>query len=500
MDELVQDLVSALDDSSLWKEEIDEQGDMSAASSAIDRELYRKRRTRKRRTASTSSHLVSSILNNLVVVNQIHSPRSSSSLDEAVKDYVESFTANCSDESDSYTNVWNTKLKNVVLSSGLQDRVHHKRVFKQATPCNCESDSHTENGITIPVLRKHRKKKLKRMTVDSSLPGLLRSSPGSNSASCNDNHKNKQLSKSIPHPSGEETHKMSCKTTKLKKEQKTAITCLVCYQKSCDKLFHNHTQDKNGLCLTNSGNDKVMQCDKANLKADEVVSCQCDCHANLNKDESSISSTSSNSDTDSANFTQDDVGVDGDDEMTDFYAETDGGPVWGIPNLCGMRCPSWSSKDESMWAHQAEDAGIPGGPYVFDEKIKRFVTGSMHISEYSRRGFHARNNRLPGMAARSVRRGRRRAKVKKAKEKRDMDFRASLSKLSLSERSKRIKLDEIKETFYSHQDWSSNKFMPSVPTPQGTSTENIENGINIEGSESQNVEKATGSSHMLNEP
>lgn len=485
MDELVQDLVSALDDSSMKKEEIDEHGDMSATSETIDRELYRKRRTRKRRTASTSSHLVSSIFNNLVVVNQIHSS-CSSSLDEAVKDYVESFTANCSDESDSHANTWNNRLKNVVLSTGLQDRVHHKRVFKQATPCNCESDSHTENGITIPVLRKHRKKKLKRMTIDGSPPGLLRDSQGPASGSCDENHKRKQPNKSTPYPSAEETDKMCCKTTKLKKERKGTITCLICYQKSCDKLIlSNNMYERNGL-LTLVPNDNIsMKTDKANSIEEEIQSCQCNCHLNQGKDESSISSTSSNSDTDSANFTQDDAGGDGDDEMTDFYAESDNGPVWGIPNICGMRCLPWSrglrnSKDETLWTHKIEESNLPGNPYVYDEKIKRFVTGPLHITDHSRRGFHARNNRLPGLAARSIRRGRRRAKVKKVKEKKELDFHSSLSlsKLSLSERSKRIKLDEIKETVCNNQDWSSNKFIPSFKATQSTSVNDIDNNMN----------------------
>nr|CAB3250465.1 G patch domain-containing protein 2 [Phallusia mammillata] len=88
-------------------------------------------------------------------------------------------------------------------------------------------------------------------------------------------------------------------------------------------------------------------------------------------------------------------GQDGDDEMTDFYNEP-GGSVCGIPCII----PWW--EDEA----------------VDDIKLKSIISGALPcLTESSQKGFHARVNRLPGMAARSIRRGRRRHKLKKTGEK-----------------------------------------------------------------------------------
>lgn len=475
MDEL-QDLASALEESEL-KKDIDDVGDVSATSPRLDRDLQRKRKTRKRRTTSTSTYLVSSIINNLVVNQNNTSPRSSSSWDEVVKDYVESFTANCSDESDEYMGSLKSRLQNAVLSNTLQVRGHHKRVFKQATPCCCESDSYTENGSALPVLRRHKKKKIKRMTIDSNShgDGLLRES-GDIPADGGDAVKRKK--KGAPRKESNDPHadKMTCKTTKLKRER-TFIPCLLCSRKSCDKSQAENSVKNGPSAISGTKPDESDAAGTADLPKSshkaEDHSCQCRCHVNQ-KDESSISSTSSNSDTDSANFTQDDAGGDGDDEMTDFYAESENGPVWGVPNVCGMRWwphglmqRNGTAKEDSLCLHKMEITDINCTNHFYDNKVKRFVSGSVHMSECSRRGFHARNNRMPGMAARSVRRGRRRAKMKKSKEKsaREQDlleFQSSLSKLSLSARNKRIKLEDNfwKEAYSNRSDWSHRLFQP----------------------------------------
>lgn len=474
MDEL-QDLASALEESEL-KKDIDDVGDVSATSPRPDRDLQRKRRTRKRRTTSTSTYLVSSLINNLVVNQTNTSPRSSSSWDEVVKDYVESFTANCSDESDEYVSSLKSRLQNAVLSNNLQVRGHHKRVFKQATPCCCESDSYTENGSALPVLRRHRKKKIKRMTIDSNChgDGLLRENGDMTLDGTNTVKRKKKGGTQRKEPCDSGPDKMACKTTKLKRE-KTVIPCLLCSQKSCDKLQAENSVRNGPIAIQGTKPDESDTPGTANLPKPSAKSeehgCQCRCHVNR-KDESSISSTSSNSDTDSANFTQDDAGGDGDDEMTDFYAESENGPVWGVPNVCGMRWwphglmqRNTAAKEDALCLHKMDINDINCTNHFYDNKVKRFVSGSVHMSECSRRGFHARNNRLPGMAARSIRRGRRRAKMKKSKEKsaREQDlleFQSSLSKLSLSARNKRIKLEDNfwKEAYSNRNDWTHRLF------------------------------------------
>uniref|UniRef100_H2YLR1 G-patch domain-containing protein n=1 Tax=Ciona savignyi TaxID=51511 RepID=H2YLR1_CIOSA len=82
---------------------------------------------------------------------------------------------------------------------------------------------------------------------------------------------------------------------------------------------------------------------------------------------------------------------DGDDEMTDFYSEP-GGSVCGVPSII----PWWEEET------------------IDETKLRCIINGAMpHLSETAQKGFHSRINRLPGMAARSIRRGRRRYKQKK---------------------------------------------------------------------------------------
>lgn len=347
MDEF-HELASALEEPEA-SQDIDDVEAVSATSSNHERELYRKRRTRKRRTVScTNANIVTNLLNNLVVVKHINkSPRSSSSLDEAVKDYVESLTANCSDETDEYVSSLKSKLKNAMLSNNLQDRIHHKRVFKQATPCCCESDSFTENGSAIPVLRKHKKKRIKRMMIDPTQQ--------EDEEQLDSNRKKKIVKTQQNSCSNEiETDKMKCKTTKTQRERKSSNQCFLCRNKPCQE-----GNDKTiSSVLKNDHQLHLPQESKSNHNLEEKVPCGCRCHTVAGKEESSISSTSSNSDTDSANFTQDDAGGEGDDEMTDFYAESENGPVWGVPAVCQMPLGLKKSSNEDMFYSVRDDLKI----------------------------------------------------------------------------------------------------------------------------------------------
>lgn len=315
MEELPQDLALALDDPSL-KHDSDEQGELSESDMKID--AYRRRKMRKRRTTNAAACQVSISAMGIQLNN---SPKSSSSLDEGARNsrYVESFTANCSDETDERPRPGHL---NGAISRNLPDRSHHKRVFKQAKPCYCESDSHTENAPVYP--RKHRKKKLRRMSVDTN--GACAEHDAGKSSPCihseRRNMRDRRKFRSKLSEGG-----INCENVHLQSknadECQTNGCCCICASQPCDKLLEQTQISHDDL-----SKDHEQISSKAPMQEGVPVSCQCLCHASLGKEDFSHSGSSCNSDTDFANSSP---GGDGDDEMTDFYAESDGGPVFGIP-------------------------------------------------------------------------------------------------------------------------------------------------------------------------
>nr|XP_002130587.1 G patch domain-containing protein 2 [Ciona intestinalis] len=234
MEELVQDLTSALEESEL-KIEVDQE--------SPQHDLFKKRRMRKKRP----------------VINE----------DGIVFKYLET----CSDESSTNTRT--------VISVVCDKRL---------------SGSDTESGFLLPRVRRHRRRKTKRMETDTGFKNYIK-----NKTEC-------------------------CNSTReLNGDRKNEL--------------------ESGISASDDSN--------------EDVSAQ-----------------------------------DGDDEMTDFFNEP-GGSVCGIPSIV----PWWE-----------EDA-------MEDTKLKCIINGAMSsMSDAAQKGFHSRINRLPGMAARSIRRGRRRYKQKKTGE------------------------------------------------------------------------------------
>lgn len=320
MEELPQDLGLALEDFSL-KHDSDEQGYISGSDMKID--MCRRRKMRKRRT--TDILFQNGQCNPCGQLN--NSPKSSSSVDESTRNsrYVESYTAYCSEETDE-----RPRHRPLHRNDGMRtvDRSHHKRIFKQAKPCYCESDSHNENAPVFP--RKQRKKKFRKIVIDAN-DSIL-----------------------VPEDEMKPSSKYPCKTRR--KQQSHAMEGTTDSKNTSPKsrnLNHYWTVRNcgacsNKACSTSSSENVVIS------NIDRDTSCTCRCHNHMAKSDSSLSGSSCNSDTDSANFTPDDMGGDGDDEMTDFYAESDGGSVVGVPH---RSCSHWilrngsSLKDEKVWLY-----------------------------------------------------------------------------------------------------------------------------------------------------
>ncbi|KAM4898290.1 G patch domain-containing protein 2-like isoform 1-T14 [Sylvia borin] len=147
------------------------------------------------------------------------------------------------------------------------------------------------------------------------------------------------------------------------------------------------TSSSHGLCesgenrpfLSNGGRKERMECEADDQKqgSDENMS------------ECETSSVCSSSDT--GLFTNDE-GRQGDDEQSDWFYEGECVPGFTVPNLL----PKWGAD------HRSEVERIDSG------LDKLSVSTFLLPSRPAQRGFHARLNRLPGAAARCLRKGRRR--------------------------------------------------------------------------------------------
>ncbi|XP_069639926.1 G patch domain-containing protein 2-like isoform X6 [Haliaeetus albicilla] len=219
-----------------------------------------------------------------------------------------------------------------------------------------ESDSFTENAPCRPL---RRRRKVKRVTseVAASLQQKLRVS--------------------------EWNYERGCRFKSAKKQRLSRW-----------KENAPWTSSSHGLCesgenrpfLSKGGRKERMECE-----ADEQKQ-----GSDENMSECETSSVCSSSDT--GLFTNDE-GRQGDDEQSDWFYEGECVPGFTVPNLL----PKWGAD------HRSEVERIDSG-------LDKLSDSTFLLpSRPAQRGFHARLNRLPGAAARCLRKGRRRLVGKASK-------------------------------------------------------------------------------------
>ncbi|XP_055571304.1 G patch domain-containing protein 2-like isoform X1 [Falco cherrug] len=345
MDELVHDLASALEQTS-EQNKLDELWEEMALSPRQQRRQLRKRRGRKRRSDFThqAEHAC------------CYSEASESSLDEAVKDCREVLTANFSDSDDMAV-----VKRHPALSATLRSKQHSWH----------ESDSFTENAPCRPL---RRRRKVKRVTseVAASLQQKLRVS--------------------------EWNYERGCRFKSAKKQRLSRW-----------KENAPWTSSSHGLCesgenrpfLSKGGRKERMECEADEQKqgSDENMSewhlssedAKTLMKQSLNPRICCFETSSVCSSSDTGLFTNDE-GRQGDDEQSDWFYEGECVPGFTVPNLL----PKWGAD------HRSEVERIDSG-------LDKLSDSTFLLpSRPAQRGFHARLNRLPGAAARCLRKGRRR--------------------------------------------------------------------------------------------
>ncbi|XP_067152948.1 G patch domain-containing protein 2-like isoform X5 [Apteryx mantelli] len=345
MDELVHDLASALEQTS-EQNKLDELWEEMALSPRQQRRQLRKRRGRKRRSDFThqAEHAC------------CYSEASESSLDEAVKDCREVLTANFSDSDDMAV-----VKRHPALSATLRSKQHSWH----------ESDSFTENAPCRPL---RRRRKVKRVTseVAASLQQKLRVS--------------------------EWNYERSCRFKSAKKQR------LSRWKENAPWTTSSH-----GLCesgenrpfLSKGGRKERMECEVEEQKqgSDENMSewhlssedAKTLMKQSLNPRICCFETSSVCSSSDTGLFTNDE-GRQGDDEQSDWFYEGECVPGFTVPNFL----PKWGAD------HRSEVERIDSG-------LDKLSDSTFLLpSRPAQRGFHARLNRLPGAAARCLRKGRRR--------------------------------------------------------------------------------------------
>ncbi|KAM3871353.1 G patch domain-containing protein 2-like [Diretmus argenteus] len=325
MDELVQDLVSALEQTSeqsklgeLWEEMV--------LSPLQQRRQIRRRRGRKRRCDSSLYPLEH---------RRCLSEASESSLDEAAKDCRENAAmapstttasaANCSDSDDMIvTNRWHS-----FTSGSAKTRQH-------SWP---ESDSFTENTPGRPL---RRQRKVKRMTSDVTVSLQQKLKVSGVDGKCGRSHRTS------------------------KKQHLSQMK-----RRSGGWVGADRQAEGTGLMAKECWKDKIT------LEAKE--------QRDASDENMSEGETSSICSSDPGLFTNDE-GRQGDDEQSDWFFEGDCGVGKGVPSLL----PTWDSDSQ------------------LSLQDKQPSPTFLHPARPSQRGYHARLNRLPGTAARCIRKGRRR--------------------------------------------------------------------------------------------
>ncbi|XP_014066355.2 G patch domain-containing protein 2-like isoform X1 [Salmo salar] len=326
MDELVHDLVSALEQTS-EQTKLEELWEEMVLSPLQQRRQIRRRRGRKRRCDSSLHPLEHS---------RCLSEASESSLDEAAKDCRENAApapsaANYSDSDD------------MVMAKRWPSCSSNSYAIKTKQHSWPESDSFTENTPGRPL---RRRRKVKRMTSDVTVSLQQKLTVSGVDGERGGNHR-------------------SSKKQRLSRLKKGAGGW----------VGVDREADGVGLRAEECWKDKiplVLEAKEQREASDE----------NMSEGE-----TSSVCSSDPGLFTNDE-GRQGDDEQSDWFFEGEcGAGGMGIPSLL----PSW-------------DPDTPPVLEVPDPAPPTFL----QPARPTQRGYHARLNRLPGVAARCIRKGRRR--------------------------------------------------------------------------------------------
>ncbi|XP_035691378.1 G patch domain-containing protein 2-like [Branchiostoma floridae] len=337
MEELIQDLTCALEETSKSKEDLEPEGEVEGACAAspcqIRRRQARKRRGRKRRSDPNPIWEYGNI-----------SEASESSLDEALKDYMENVTQQQEDDHDSDDLIMAKRL----LSLNFNSTASNRHSF------HSESDTFTDSYSKVRSARPSRRRKYKRMAVD---PQGTVGSPMT-----------PQLPDGLP-------DYIPRKRKQLKKGGKGLLK-----EGSQDE----DAMDIEGLRSGQFGYDikklrmKDSQIDQART-AGEHDSMDCYDEGGTSKEgdaESVFESDLSGSESDSGLYTNDE-GREGDDEQSDFFHEGVG-PACGIPGVI-----QWWEEDKI----DCDD---------HDPKFDQILNGSLPFLTEVPRGLQARTSRLLG--------------------------------------------------------------------------------------------------------
>ncbi|XP_070577452.1 G patch domain-containing protein 2-like isoform X2 [Ptychodera flava] len=356
MEDLAQDLSYALEESSTQQIDVDDQNSVILTPKQC-RRLSRKQRGKKRRSDS-----------NLMWEYGNISEASESSLDEALKDYMENVTAH--HNSDSEDNIvkrlatFNMSLTNAFYG---------------------ESDSVTENLNAVPPRR--RRRRMKRISMDTSSPCAGTVSRSSS------------LPDLVSQGRSSRPHRKTGRHASV--EEPMADSELVQYKdvkKTSDEKSKSKTKKKSGkvddmeICRGDNQGEETLE--------DNLYDNDMDC-----SDEDTPIARGSDSDTSSLSTSSDEAGLytndegrEGDDEQSDFYHEP--GSVYGVPGII----PWWERERMSL------EENIEKDPH-----FESILNGAFPLmSKSSQGGFQARLCRLHGVEDSTIRKRRRRLKEKRA--------------------------------------------------------------------------------------
>ncbi|XP_006822164.1 G patch domain-containing protein 2-like [Saccoglossus kowalevskii] len=361
MEDLAHDLSYALEESSTQQVDLDDQNSVILTPKQC-RRLSRKQRGKKRRSDS-----------NLIWDYGNMSEASESSLDEALKDYMENVTAQQNSDSDDTVT---RRLSTVNLS--------------MTNTFYGESDSVTEN-YNVPPRR--RRRRMKRMTVEAS--GSCTTTVISKSASLPDllsqemrarkrGRRNGGVDEPMVDIENIQHFKHACtlkpesrRRCKMKNKKKSG--------KADDMEVSKEDFDEKDYGIVERLHENNMEC------SDEDTP--------IARDDSDSETSSLSSSSDDFGLYTNDEGREGDDEQSDFFHEP--GTVYGVPGVI-----PWWDRDR-----MAVDDSLEKDPHF--ESILNGVFPLM--SRSCQRGYHnTRLSRLHGVEDGSIRkRSRRRVKEKK---------------------------------------------------------------------------------------
>ncbi|XP_052769286.1 G patch domain-containing protein 2-like [Mya arenaria] len=335
MDDLVHDLSMALEDAASHKRSKSDGG--HGASSSSTRRHPRKRRGRRKRHQPDNGNF---------------SETSQSSIDEALKDYME----NCAQsDSDDLTIAHHIVRLTMPLSINY-------------VPTQVESDSVNES-LFSPIRPQRRRKKYKTMAID-------------------------------PDPSSSQHDSPIQGKPKFSRPRSKTMELPRCSMGTSPMDGGGFPQiNKEGVTEDTVPGKRKRNSRKTDFQADDCFNKDDDSvqDSTMNSQESSSSTISSSCSSDSVSGDEYCVTAEADDEQSDFFHES--GPASGIPGVI----PWW------------ENDGVNSGDetMVSDKHFQQILTGSFqHLSRSSQVGFKARMTRIMRHCGREIRFGRRKLRGK----------------------------------------------------------------------------------------